>query len=207
MSLDHAILGFLAISPKSGYDLKKRFDRTVSGFWPTDQSNIYRSLARLREWGFVEPEVIPQTGRPDRKVYHLTEDGEAELLGWLDQTVDDPQPRVGWLMQLFFAGLKSDEEAIRLLEGKAEMVRRKLDSFPQRLDFSDAYAHDEPKRVDFYHWLTMDIGIFTSLALLEWIGDVIERIRAGAYEKGREGAIRSWPPFDLPLQPPKTDTG
>ena len=203
MSLDHAILGFLAIGPKSGYDLKKRFDRTISGFWPTDQSNIYRSLARLKEWGFVEPEVIPQTGRPNRKVYHITEDGEAELLSWLDQTVDDPQARVEWLTQLFFAGLKSDEDAVRLLEGKAELIRRKLESFTRRLDFSDSYTHDEPKRVDFYHWLTMDIGIFINHAYLEWIRDVIERIRSGEAENGREGAIRTWPPrgFELPSKP------
>ena len=203
MSLDHAILGFLAIGPKSGYDLKKRFDRTISGFWPTDQSNIYRSLARLKEWGHVDLEVIPQTGRLDRKVYHITEDGEAELLSWLDQTIDDPQARVGWLTQLFFAGLKSDEDAVRLLEGKAELIRRKLESFTQRLDFSDRYTHDEPKRVDFYHWLTMDIGIFINHADLDWIRDVIERIRSGEAENGREGAIRKWPPweFELPSKP------
>ena len=203
MSLEHAILGFLAVSPKSGYDLKKRFDRTVAGFWPTDQSNIYRTLARLKECGFVKQEVIPQAGRPDRKIYHLTEDGEAELLGWLDQTVVDPQPRVGWLVQLFFAGLKSDEEAIRLLEGKAALIRQKMDSFPQRVDFSEDYSHDEPKRVDFFHWLTMDIGIFTNRALLEWIEDVVERIRRGEYEFGRDGALRDRPPFD---DPPRKST-
>ena len=43
MSLEYVILGFLEVGPKTGYDLKKRFDRTVHGFWPADQSRIYRT--------------------------------------------------------------------------------------------------------------------------------------------------------------------
>ena len=44
MSLEYVILGFLEVGPKTGYDLKKRFDRSVAGFWPADQSRIYRTL-------------------------------------------------------------------------------------------------------------------------------------------------------------------
>lgn len=199
MSLDHAILGFLAIGPKSGYDLKKRFDRSVSGFWPTDQSNIYRTLAKLRDWGHVNQEVIPQQGRPDRKVYHITADGEAELLGWLEEVIDDPQHRVGWLAQLFFAGLTRDEDAIHLLEGKAELIHRKLNAYSQHVGPSESYTHDEPERVDFYHWLPMDYAIFLNRARLEWLNDVIARIQRGESEKGRAGALRERPPLDSPV--------
>ena len=47
MSLEYAILGFLNYLPLSGYDLKKMFDTSVQHFWPADQSQIYRTLARL----------------------------------------------------------------------------------------------------------------------------------------------------------------
>jgi len=75
MSLEFAILGFLHYHPYSGYDLKKAFDASVRHFWPADQSQIYRTLGRLTEQGLAEMEVIEQTERPDRKVYHITQAG------------------------------------------------------------------------------------------------------------------------------------
>ena len=83
MSLDYAILGFLNYAPLSGYDLKKVFDNSVQHFWPADQSQIYRTLTRLTERGLAEMDVIEQTERPDRKVYHITQAGRDELLQWL----------------------------------------------------------------------------------------------------------------------------
>ena len=67
MSLEHAILGFLNYRAFSGYDLKKAFDTSVNHFWPADQSQIYRTLARLAERGWAEMEIVPQEDRPDRK--------------------------------------------------------------------------------------------------------------------------------------------
>ena len=52
MSLEYAILGFLNYHPYTGYDLKKIFDTSVRHFWPADQSQIYRTLARLTEHRF-----------------------------------------------------------------------------------------------------------------------------------------------------------
>ncbi|MBK9049864.1 MAG: PadR family transcriptional regulator [Chloroflexi bacterium] len=75
MSLKHAILGFLSFVPLSGYDLKKAFDKSVSHFWPANQSQIYRTLAELEREGFVEKEVIPREERLDMKIYDITEAG------------------------------------------------------------------------------------------------------------------------------------
>ena len=47
MSLENGILGFLAIRPLSGYDLKKLFAYSASFFWPADQAQIYRALKKL----------------------------------------------------------------------------------------------------------------------------------------------------------------
>ena len=84
MSLKHAILGFLSYQPFSGYDLKKAFDRSVRHFWPANQSQIYRTLARITDQGWAEVEIIQQTDRPDRKEY-------AKLLGE-KAGVDAPSP-------------------------------------------------------------------------------------------------------------------
>ncbi len=195
MSLEYVILGFLEVGPKTGYDLKKRFDRSVAGFWPVDRSRIYRVLAKLNECGHVTQEVIVQDDRPNRKVYHITDEGREALHRWLVKCQPGSPPRAGWLVQLFFSGLLDDEEAIELLEGKAARIRKTLDAFPGRYRLSADYEHDEPERVDFFHWLTLDSGVHMRYALLEWIEGAIKRIKRKEYEKGREGAITRWPPY------------
>ena len=95
MSLEFAILGFLNYHPYTGYDLKKIFDSSVRHFWSADQSQIYRTLARLMDLSYVEMEKVVQEDRPDRKVYHITDSGRAELSKWLSgpPPMDEPRQR------------------------------------------------------------------------------------------------------------------
>ena len=79
MSLEYAILGFLNYRPLSGYDLKKVFDNSVRHFWPADQSQIYRTLTKLAEQGYVEQEIVRGLDRPDRKEYRITPAGREAL--------------------------------------------------------------------------------------------------------------------------------
>ena len=195
MSLEYAILGFLEVGPKTGYDLKKRFDRSVSGFWSADQSRIYRTLDKLKEQGWVSQDVVTQADRPDRKPYAITETGRTEFARWMQDCQPGPPSRNAFLVQLFFAGLLNDDEAIRLLQAKKERILAVLSSFPERYRLGPDYEHYEPERVDFFHWLTLDSAVCMRYAYLGWIDGAIERIRRRAYERGREGAVSRWPPY------------
>ena len=200
MSLEYAILGFLEVGPKTGYDLKQRFDRSVSGFWYADQSRIYRTLDKLRERGWVSQEVVAQAKRPDRKPYSLTDAGREAFYRWMEAPESGSPTRNAFLVQLFFAGLLSDEEAIRLLEAKRGRVLQTLASYPKRYRMAPEYEHDEPERVDFFHWLTLDSAVCMRYAFLDWIDRAIDRIRTYEYEKGREGAVTRWPPYRDPRE-------
>jgi DNA-binding PadR family transcriptional regulator len=209
MSLEYAILGFLEVGPKTGYDLKQRFDRSVSGFWHADQSRIYRTLEALRERGWVVQRVVPQADRPDRKPYSLTAAGREAFYRWMEAPQSGPPSRNAFLVQLFFAGLLSDENAIRLLEAKRERILGTLAAFPERYRLAPKYEHDEPQRVDFFHWLTLDSAVCMRYAYLSWIDGAIDRIRGGKYKKGREAAVTHWPPYEDPrrLAQPKANDG
>jgi len=196
MSIEYVILGFLEIGPKTGYDLKQRFDRSVSGFWHADQSRIYRTLDRLRERGWARQEVIPQANRPAKKLHTITEAGREAFHRWMEEHPIGPPLRNPFLVQLFFAGLVNDDEAIRLLEAKRRRLLDALSSYPELYRLGEPYEHDEPERVDFFHWLTLDSAIWLDYAHIEWIDGAIDRIRRKEYTKGREGAITQWPPYE-----------
>lgn len=83
MALAHAILALLVDTARSGYDLTKEFDSSVGYFWSATHQQIYRELAKLEDQGAIVSEVVPQTGRPDKKLYHLTERGHQQLVKWI----------------------------------------------------------------------------------------------------------------------------
>ncbi len=180
MSLEFAILGFLNYHPYTGYDLKKIFDTSVRHFWPADQSQIYRTLARLTEQGFAEMEKVPQEDRPDRKVYHITEAGRAELLKWLAGPPPLDEPRSAPLIQVFFAGQLSDEEILAKFEGVAAIMREILARYDQIPGQLGPYEQEIPSPREHFFWLlTLDNGIRSMRANLEWAENVIAQIKAG----------------------------
>ena len=180
MSLDHAILGFLNYHPYTGYDLKKIFDSSVQHFWPADQSQIYRTLNRLTDKGFAEMEKVPQEDRPDRKVYHITEAGRAELIQWLSGPPPMDSPRSAPLIQVFFAGQLSDEEVLAKFEGYAAIMRAFLDQYDQVPDHLGPFQDEIPSPREHFFWLlTLENGVRNMRANLEWAESVIERIKSG----------------------------
>jgi DNA-binding PadR family transcriptional regulator len=180
MSLDFAILGFLNYHPYSGYDLKRIFDTSVRHFWPADQSQIYRTLARLAEQGLAESEKIPQEDRPDRKVYSITDRGRAAFRKWLVGPPVLDGPRSAPLIQVFFAGQLSDAEILAKFEGFAVVLRAILaqyDQVPARI--GPFQQEITSPREHFFWMLTLDNGIRSMRATLEWAESVIEQIQAG----------------------------
>jgi DNA-binding PadR family transcriptional regulator len=180
MSLEHAILGFLNYKPFSGYDLKKVFDVSVRHFWPADQSQIYRTLARLADRGWVELELVEQADRPDRKVYHITGDGRAELNRWLSMPLPFAHPRHAQLIQVFFSGQLSDGEILAMFEREAGHLRTILESYDQIPGEAQPYVDmvGSP-RESFFWMLTLECGIEAFRAQLAWLESVMQRIKDG----------------------------
>lgn len=174
MSLEYAILGFLNYAPMSGYDLKKAFDTSVRHFWPADQSQIYRTLKELTERGWVTVEIIPQEDRPNRKVYHITEAGREELRRWLAVPLPPDEPRIPWLIQVFFAGQLPDAEIIALLERHAAELRARLHQYDRVPQQAAAYAEAVQSPREVFFWaMTLDYGVRMTQALLEWLEEKI----------------------------------
>src|SRR6266702_3142676 len=88
MALEHAILVSLAERASSGYELARRFDKSIGQFWTATHQQVYKVLARMESAGWVEATVVEQDGRPDKKVYDLTGEGRAELAAWIAQPAD-----------------------------------------------------------------------------------------------------------------------
>lgn len=180
MSLDYAILGFLSYGPLSGYDLKKVFDVSVKHFWHADQSQIYRTLSRLVDKGWAEMEVFEQTDHPDRKIYHITKAGRAELLRWLTGPTPEHVSRSATLIQVFFLAQLQDEVILPKFEAIAQTMRATLSNYEQlSKELASSLPYACTPRELFFQVQTLDLGLRITRANLAWAENVITQLKAG----------------------------
>ena len=88
MALEHAILVSLAERPGTGYEIGRQFQRSIGYFWSATHQQIYRTLKKLDADGLVTYHDVSQDGRPDKKVYTISEAGRRLLADW----VSSPTP-------------------------------------------------------------------------------------------------------------------
>ncbi|MGW0970720.1 PadR family transcriptional regulator [Streptomyces sp. NPDC002516] len=88
MALEHAILVSLLEKPGSGYELARRFERSIGYFWTATHQQIYRVLKRMEGEGVLAVREVPQQGRPDKKVYSVAAPGRTALSRWLHEPIE-----------------------------------------------------------------------------------------------------------------------
>src|SRR5215203_2059205 len=82
-TLGYAVLSLLSREDLSGYDLKRWMERPLGYFWSAKHSQIYPELARLEDDGYVTHRVVEQQGKPDKKVFAITDEGWKALREWV----------------------------------------------------------------------------------------------------------------------------
>lgn len=118
MSLAHALLTSLLEKSSSGYDLARRFDKSIGFFWRATHQQIYRELARMEQAGWISSEAAPDGGRTRKKLYSVKPAGRRELKRW----AREPAPMVE-LRDELMVRLRADA-VIGPLGLEAEIERR-----------------------------------------------------------------------------------
>ncbi len=85
MSLAHAVLTSLLEKPSSGYDLARRFDKSIGYFWHATHQQIYRELARMEAAGWLASSIPADAGKTRKKEYRVLAAGRVELARWAEQ--------------------------------------------------------------------------------------------------------------------------
>ncbi|MFC5289294.1 PadR family transcriptional regulator [Actinokineospora guangxiensis] len=169
MVLAHIILGFLALAPMTGYDLKRHFDSTVGHFWSADRAQIYRALATLVADGHAEVETVAGSGAPDRQEHRVTDAGRAALAAWLAAEPERHVDRDPFLARVFFGADLAPDALLALL------ARRRAEAQTRLADYERLRAEsDTGTRAARLRLATLDNGIAHLRAELTWLDAVTE---------------------------------
>jgi DNA-binding PadR family transcriptional regulator len=124
MSLKHGLIGLLSYGPKTGYELKKVFEDSLSFFWQAKSSQIYRELDAMEQRGWLSSERVIQNDKPNKRVYSVTDSGKREFQNWLSAPESDIDSALrvssAFFMRVFFAGETTALQSIELLRAYRE---------------------------------------------------------------------------------------
>ena len=121
----------LTDGPASGYDLKKHFESTFGHFFAAGYGSIYPALSSLSKQNFVSCEKIPQEGKPDRKVYQITQEGTEFLLGALKNPSPCHKIRSEFLATMCFAHLMQPKDIEAVLDHRLKDIAQYQELFRQ----------------------------------------------------------------------------
>ncbi|MCK2212561.1 PadR family transcriptional regulator [Actinomadura sp. ATCC 31491] len=114
MSLRIALLGLLsAVGPASGYDLAKKFDRSLNHVWQAGHTQIYPELVKMAADGLVD---AGSEGARGRKTYTITPEGARQLHEWMLEHTPSVVVRNEVALQAFLLPLLDRDDAIAVVE-------------------------------------------------------------------------------------------
>lgn len=119
MSLTHALLGLLAVQPRTGYELTKAFEGDLGRYaWQAGHTSIYPELGKLAERRLVE---ITHEGARGSRTYAVTEAGRAELRDWLlTPPTQRTKVRNEQVLRMFLLSALEPADAVQVLRRIAE---------------------------------------------------------------------------------------
>ena len=182
VALPHAVLVSLSEQSGSGYELARRFDRSLGYFWSATHQQIYRTLRAMEDDGWVHATPVVQQGRPDKKVYTVADAGRTELARWIAEplsgrgsSVTDSRTRD--LAVKIRAAAYSDIAALR---DQVTALRA------ERVELLDAYRVFEKRQFPdpsalsgsaLHQYLVLRGGIRAEESAVEWLDEVAASLK------------------------------
>jgi DNA-binding PadR family transcriptional regulator len=174
MALDHALLVSLLEKPSSGYELARRFDRSIGYFWHATHQQIYKVLARMEEAGWIVAEVQAGATAPDRKEYSVTTSGRAELSRWLAAPTDPEGSRDALMVKLRGAAFDDPTRLLPELEHHRATHANRLTAY-RIIEARDFAGELDPQRA--LQYMVLKSGLRFEQGWLEWCEEALELLR------------------------------
>ncbi|MEO6886639.1 MAG: PadR family transcriptional regulator [Jatrophihabitantaceae bacterium] len=179
MALEHAIAVSLTERASSGYDLARRFDKSIGQFWTATHQQIYKVLARMESSGWVVAAHVAQDGRPDKKVYELTGAGRAELAEWIAQPAEPETTRSDLAVKIRGASHGELGGVLAEVERHRALRTERLDAYLA----NEKHEFPDPGRLRgerLHQWLVLRGGISLEGNLIDWYDEVLAALRPNA---------------------------
>lgn len=179
MDLKSVLLGFLRRGDCTGYGLKASMDESVGFFFGSSYGSIYPALKSLESGGMVRVREVVQSGKPNKKIYSITPEGEAYFREQLKEQPAADSFRSEFLMQLFFGRHQDSDRLLEMISEHRATRRAKL----ELLQGIEAAVKDV---ADPYEMMCLRYGVTAFEATLSWLDETEAQVKALSKKKVQE---------------------
>ncbi|MEM6526684.1 MAG: PadR family transcriptional regulator [Chloroflexota bacterium] len=176
--LKYILLGFLQYGPMTGYDLKRVIDFSTTHFWHAYHSQIYSTLRKMDADGLVASETDDSGGdKLSRRVYTLTEAGEATLNAWLGEPMTElPAHKDESMVRVFFSGRRDKDAVLSELRLQRELHQQRLATYHtfDVEDLLEGHPVDVSQQDSGYWAMTLRHGMEYETMYIRWLEEMID---------------------------------
>ncbi|MGW6022145.1 PadR family transcriptional regulator [Streptomyces sp. NPDC055099] len=175
MALEHAILVSLLEKPGSGYELARRFERSIGYFWTATHQQIYRVLKRMESDGWIDVREVAQQARPDKKEYSVAALGRTALSRWLHEPIEPESVRHELAVKIRGAAFDDPAALIQEVERHRQAHTDRLARYlaGELRDFTGPDAPATPDAGQELQHVVLRGGIAYERMTLAWLDDVL----------------------------------
>lgn len=180
MPLKHAILGLLNYQDMTGYDIDRWLQKPISFFWHAQTSQVYKELNAITKNNWVESRIEVQTGKPNKKIFQITDEGKIELNRWLGDAdlVELMKYKNPLLIKVFFSSNIDLGSTMRLLEkyiGECNRIIEKMNEDTHNIPgYEESFGTEDES---FYWGMTMTYGFMYYQNEIKWANWCIDKLR------------------------------
>ena len=136
-NIETAILGLVCEVPRYGYELEKVIEeREMRNWTEIGFSSIYYVLNRLEKYGFIKSKFKGTPGKPPRKVYSITKEGQEVMREtvkeFLSKTV---KPHLPFELGIAYMKFLPPEDVISSLNSYQQSLNDRLKHLQDKLLF------------------------------------------------------------------------
>jgi PadR family transcriptional regulator, regulatory protein AphA len=173
MSLPHALLGLLAVQPRSGYELTKVFEQDLGRYaWQAGHTSIYPELNKMAEAGLVE---VTHEGARGSRTYAVTEAGRTELRTWMLSPPTQAKVRNEPVLRMFLISALEPADALAVLERIAESTGKQAEILRA---VREAAPDGAVTGAEGFGQFAAEYGLRQYEAVRDWAHWAIERLEA-----------------------------
>lgn len=143
------VLGLLMEKELSGYDIKIVFEEVFTHFFDGSFGMIYPTLRQLEKEGKIKKEVVMQEGKPNKKMYFITDEGREEFYQYMKTDVEKDVLRSDFLMRMYFGDYADIKTMKRWIEEEIERketyiadLRLKYEKWKEGITFAEEISLD-----------------------------------------------------------------
>ncbi|MFJ2991166.1 PadR family transcriptional regulator [Pandoraea sp. NPDC087047] len=172
MPLAHALMTSLLEKSSSGYDLARRFDKSIGFFWHATHQQIYRELARMETTGWIDSMAAPDGGRTRKRVYRVLDAGRDELLAWAATPTEPSELRDDLMVRLRADAAIGPLGLRPELQRRAALHAQRLAAY-QAIETRDFPAGETPSREAALQRHILRLGVRYEEGWLEWTREAL----------------------------------